>query len=289
MGTEPSATTISTGCKINITLYITGRLDNGYHSLDSIFVPLPVPYDTLHIKQHTGQGLTVECTTVGINLENNTLTTAYARYADKTGFAPALTVHLEKKVPHGAGLGGGSANAAGLLQHLNTINPYPVSQEALVRIASTVGADVPFFLVGKTCHASGIGDVLLPVKNPCQGLWLLLLCSNISISTPWAYAEWDKREKEQKNKVRDLTEGHQTYRHHLASESWLFNSFEEVAFDAHPELKKLKEKLLRQGAVAALMSGSGATLFGLFRSKKIAEKAKKELEELGNVVYQHLL
>ena len=185
--------TVRTGGKINLFLFITGRRENGYHELRSLFTRLPEPVDTLVFRNAEREsGIRVSCSTPGIDLENNTLTKAYARYAEATGFAPAVDVELTKGIPHGAGLGGGSADGAEVLAWLQRQNPKPLPAEELNALAARVGADVPFFLASGGCLAEGIGDILTPVKTEVEGWYCVLVCPAVHVNTAWAYAAWDK-------------------------------------------------------------------------------------------------
>ena len=144
------------GCKVNLTLRITGVRPNGWHELDTVFLPLDEPSDTLRLALRPGGGLALHCAEPGIDPENNTLTKAYRLFAEASGFRPGVEAVLEKGIPHGAGLGGGSADAAALLGWLNARAPEPLSLPELVGLAARIGADVPFFLYNVPCRASGI-------------------------------------------------------------------------------------------------------------------------------------
>ena len=145
------------GCKVNLTLRITGVRPNGWHELDTVFLPLAEPSDTLRLALRPGGGLALHCAEAGIDPENNTLTKAYRLFAEASGFRPGVDAVLEKGIPHGAGLGGGSADAAALLGWLNARAPEPLPLPELVGLAARIGADVPFFLYNVPCRASGIG------------------------------------------------------------------------------------------------------------------------------------
>ena len=151
------------GCKVNLGLRITGLRDNGYHELDSLFWPLPRPCDRLHINETGTSGIVVHCAAPGIDLERNTLTRAYAALAERVPNLPGLEVKLIKGIPTGAGLGGGSSDAAALLHWLNKRLPAPLNDEELAAIALKVGADTPFFLKNTPCRVRGIGEI----KEPC--------------------------------------------------------------------------------------------------------------------------
>ncbi len=237
--------------------------------------------------------------TPDLDLRKNTLTTAYTLFATASGFRPRLRATLIKGVPSGAGLGGGSADAASLLLWLNARAAQAdlaLPPPALADIAAQVGADVPFFLGGKPCRGRGIGtdlDPCDPVNDLGLAGWgLLLLCPAVQVSTPRAYAAYDTWQDS------ILTRSSETdiQRHLLHTGEtgkdrvfWFENSFECPVFQALPELARLKTRLLREGAAAAVMSGSGASLFALFRRSHKAFHVAQRLRESGMVTYCHTL
>lgn len=279
------------GCKINFFLRVTGKRPDGYHTIESLFLPLSAPYDELHIMEESGSGLTLTCSLPELDPQQNTIFKAYALYADATGFAPGLAVHLKKGIPHGAGLGGGSADAAVLLRYLNeraaAKNAKPLTMEQMTALAARVGADVPFFLRSVPALAKGIGDKLTPVPHPVPGWSLVLVCPPVRVSTAWAFSAWDNREK-QGFFLRSLTISGENDRKPIVHGHWLENSFEAVVFRIHPELEELKKQLLVLGADAALMSGTGASVFGLFKQRERARAAAGKLSGAGEVFYQVL-
>jgi len=263
--------TIRTGGKINLFLFITGRRENGYHELATLFVRLPEPQDTLIFRPSShGEGVQVHCDVPGIDPASNTLTKAWRLYAEATGFAPALNVELIKGIPHGAGLGGGSADGAEVLAWLQRHAPEPLCSEKLNEIAARVGADVPFFLQEGPCLAEGIGDKLTPFDPGLNGRYGLLLCPGVHVDTAWAYAAWDAERASF-----PLTEKTKADKYNRSSCQTFYgrNDFETVVFGAHPVLSALKEQLLQCGADIAGMSGSGSSLFGLFQSRELAVRA----------------
>lgn len=266
---------LRSGCKINLGLTITGRRADGYHELDSLFVPLPLPADTLALTPLDDDACRVRCTRADIDPERNTLTKAYAAFRAHGGIPRhGLHVLLTKRVPSGAGLGGGSANAAVLLRWLNARAATPLTREALLAAALNVGADVPFFLYNTPCRVQGIGEKITPCSPDLGGLRLVLVCPDISISTPWAYARYDtlRANREKQKNILTITED-KDYRSHLIVGDKkhnavvpvppLFNSLEEAVFTAFPQLEMIKRQLEAAGAHAA-MSGSGSSVFGLF-------------------------
>lgn len=292
-------TSLRVGCKINLTLRITGVRPDGWHELDTVFVPLREPFDTLRLSPGGGAGLTLGCDVPGIDPADNTLTKAYRLFAEASGFRPAVKATLEKGIPHGAGLGGGSADAAALLGWLNAIAPAPLPVSDLAALAARIGADVPFFLYNVPCRASGIGERLAPCpawleESGVGGASLVLLCPAERVSTPWAYGAWDRWAK---SRPVPLTEGRNEAINHAsqnpsagrASIRWLENSFEPPVFEVFPRLRRLRERLLREGAFAAVMSGSGSSLFGLFRRAEDARRVAEGFREKDVAVHVHAL
>ena len=269
--------TVHTGCKINLFLFITGRLPNGYHELSTLFLPVPQPQDTLVLSPaDRDSGIRVRCSVEGIDAEHNTLTRAYELYAQASNFAPAVDVELFKGIPHGAGLGGGSADGAQVLLWLQRHAPRPLPEDRLYALAARVGADVPFFLRNRPCLAEGIGDRLSEVKSGVEGWSCVLLCPRVKVSTAWAYAAWDAERASF-----SLTEKRKADKNNRSSCQSFYgmNDFEPVVFAAHPSLAALKARLAECGADIAGMSGSGSTLFGLFRDSGRAAQAAEALRK----------
>ena len=266
---------VRTGGKINLYLFITGRRENGYHELDTLFVRLPEPQDTLVFRPAEREsGIRVTCSTPGIDLKKNTLTKSYELYARATGFAPAVDVELVKGIPHGAGLGGGSADGAEVLAWLQRQNPEPMDALQLNALAAGVGADVPFFLARGACFAEGIGDILTPAVAGIGDWSCVLVCPQVHVNTAWAYAAWDAE-----NPSFSLTEKRKADKNNRSSYQCFYgmNDFESAVFAANPVLDELKAQLIQLGADAAGMSGSGSALFGLFHDRERAAQAAEAL------------
>ncbi|HIU18308.1 MAG TPA: 4-(cytidine 5'-diphospho)-2-C-methyl-D-erythritol kinase [Candidatus Avidesulfovibrio excrementigallinarum] len=270
--------TLRSGCKINLGLHIVGVRSDGMHLIDSLFWPLAEPHDELILTPRSDSRIVVRCDG-DIDPEHNTLTRAHARFEALAGGAPGVDVTLVKGVPSGAGLGGGSADAATLLLWLNGQVPQPLPGTALADCAAAVGADVPFFLHACPCRVQGIGERITPMPEltPVLAGWgLLLLCPNVHVSTPWAYGAWDRQQAISENNLtsadsKDRYLAFRTLGASLSRERFaLENDLEEVVFKAHPELERLKASLLEQDAACAAMSGSGSALFGLFPPSRAA-------------------
>jgi len=286
--------TLVAGCKVNLALVVAGRRPDGYHELDTLFLPLPEPHDTLTVTPgRPGSGLTLTCSAPGLAGPDNTVAKAHAAFAARTGLTPDLAVRLDKGVPSGAGLGGGSADAAVLLAHLNALaGDRALAPADLAALAAGVGADVPFFLLNRPARGRGVGEILTPADPGLAGLFLLLLCPPDPVNTGWAYRAWDALPPAQKTPPRGVAEfltwaAGEDKRSPCFFRACLWNSFENAVFPAHPGLRRIKEDLLRRGACGACLSGSGSSLLGLFRDRTQAERAAEAFSEEGLPSFVH--
>lgn len=245
------------GCKINLGLHVIRRRPDGFHDLDTCFYPLPwsdvlewLPSDSLSFG---ATGLPIP----GAPSDNLCLH-AY-RILARTHTLPPAKGHLHKIVPMGAGLGGGSADGAATLRLLNDLFNLRLSTPQLMDYARELGSDCSFFLTPGPARGTGRGDVLEPITLPLKGYYLLLVVPPVHVSTAQAYAGVTP-----KSPVEPLM---QTLQRPV--EEWkdvLVNDFEPSVFARFPELAELKETLYRLGAVYASMSGSGSSIFGIFRA-----------------------
>jgi len=287
--------TLSAPAKINLTLRILGKRADGYHDLESLFVPVPGLADSLEISAAApGGGCLVTPQLADCPPEKNLIFRAWQAYGRQTGFTPDIAVRLTKRIPTGAGLGGGSSDAAAMLRWLQAnAGPAAMAQEALTALAAGIGADVPFFLQHGPALAEGIGDRLTPVALNLSAFTLVLALPNVHISTPWAYAAWDAHAA-QKNSTQPasdcLTTQDSTNKRRVSLSPVLVrNDFEIVVFPNHANLRILKEQLLSLGAVCAVMSGSGAGMASLFRNSGLAGDAAKALRMKGVPVHVETL
>ncbi len=244
--------------KINLGLNVHTKLDNGYHLLQSFFIPVPL-LDILEIVPNEHKNDT-EFTSSGIPISggNNLCEQAY-HLLNKNGELPGVKIHLHKQIPIGAGLGGGSADASFTLNLLNSMFNLNYSTKELEVFAKTLGADCPFFIENTSKFVEGIGEVMTPIStNALKGKTLVLIFPKIYISTQEAYSGIKLQSKVDYSTF-DFTDFN-------AYPKVLHNDFEPHIFKNYPELKYIKETLYNQGAFYASMSGSGSTLFGLFHS-----------------------
>ena len=253
--------------KINFFLEITGKRPDGYHTLSIVFQTISLG-DELVIEPAKDLSLTCSDSTLPVD-ERNLGMKAALRLRQTLKESRGARIHLVKKVPMGAGLGGGSSDAAAVLQALPKLWKREVPPDQLAELAVQLGADVPFFLKGGLCAASGIGEKLIPL-DPLPETWLVLVYPGFGVATKEAYSR--VRLPFQDPQVLDLSR--------VASR--LYNRFENFVFPDHPELPRLKQELLQAGATAALMSGSGSAVFGLARSRTHGEQILAQVQKTYN-------
>ncbi len=265
-----TAVTLRTGCKVNLYLRITGRRLDGMHTIESLFYPMPVPADTLQVEVRQEPGISVSCRLPFLRGPKNILAKAYHAYVAAAGEAPGLVVRLEKRIPVGAGLGGGSSNAAALLSWLEQ-QTQALGWERLRSVAAQVGADVPFFLLGRPAWVSGIGECMETVDLNLDDYVRVIISPRVRVNTAWAYRRWDEAASLLTPRVAPDKEAA------LAKPPVLWNDFEEVVFARFPVIGRIKAAVLASGASACVMSGSGSNLFALFASSRASAAARRSV------------
>lgn len=245
--------------KINLGLSITGKLHTGYHSIESCLYPIPW-CDVLEFIP----GKKISFSSSGIAIpgdeEDNLVLKAYKLLRKDFGL-PELNIHLHKIIPMGAGLGGGSADAAFMLKMLNSEFQLFLDDSVLEDYAAQLGSDCPFFIQNKPAIAIGTGTDLEVFDLDLAGMWMLLIKPEVHISTQEAYANVTPKPNEVDLKALLESKDFSLWREKL------INDFEASIFPNHPVLGKIKEALYQNGAAYAAMSGSGSTLFGLYTEK----------------------
>ena len=244
-------------CKINIGLRVVRKREDGYHDLETIFYPVYGLHDELEVErvddfEFIQEGLAVDCPA-----EDNLIIKCYLRMRKKHPQIGSVRIRFRKNIPFGAGLGGGSSDAAHMAIALNEIFALGLSKEQLAEEVRELGADCPFFIYNTPCYAEGIGDKLSPIPLDLSGLRLVMIKPDCGVSTKEAYAGIKPKGcSELANMAQDRSN-----LFHAA-----YNDFEDTVFVAHPEIGEIKQRLLDAGAVYAAMSGSGSTVFGLFEN-----------------------
>ena len=254
--------------KINLGLNVVRKREDGYHDLETVFYPIPL-CDALEVTEMDANfpsdfpcdlkitGNTIEC-----NEQDNLVVKAYKLLANDFTL-PHVHIHLHKHIPSQAGLGGGSSDAAFMIRLLNEHFKLNIGNVEMERYASMLGADCPFFISAKPSFATGIGNVFSPVEiteNQLHGLHIILVKPNINVTTKDAYAQIIPQSPAKScNEI--VSQSIATWKNQLT------NDFEKSVFEKHPELANIKDTLYKMGAVYAQMSGSGSTIFGIFKSE----------------------
>lgn len=250
------------GCKINLGLSITGVRPDGMHELRTIFYPLACPADEIRLYPSSKPGLELDC--AAIPPQENILFRVWEKFPDRPA---GLRARLFKRIPWGAGLGGGSSDAAIFLKWLDGQSP----ANDIDALAASLGADVPFFLRDRPCLAEGVGEKLAPCEVRLGGCFLVLVWPGVSISSAWAYSAYDGLLRNGLTKTASLT------RNSNFAGLDLKNDLEEPVFAKWPRLAGLKRRLLELGAAAAAMSGGGSSVYGIFSDKSLANAALCEM------------
>jgi len=243
--------------KINLGLLVISNREDGFHNIESVLLPVPF-YDVLEVKIAKEFLLKTYGLPLGIESKKNILFKTWKLLVKKFQIPP-LEIHLLKNIPPGSGLGGGSSNATFLIKEANDFFELRLGTEKMQQFASSVGSDCPFFIQNKPALVTGRGEFLDPFKLSLKSLQLVLLTPGFGISTQEAYSLIVPKASGSLPEI--VSEPIETWRGNL------INDFETPLFAKHPELKTLKEKLYRNGAVYASMSGSGSTIFGLFENQ----------------------
>ena len=249
-------------CKINIGLRVVRKREDGYHDLETIFYPVYGLHDELEVEPaeefaFLQDGLVVDCLPT-----DNLIYKVYKRMQEHFPQIGNVKITFKKNIPFGAGLGGGSSDAAHMAIALNEIFSLGLTREQLAEEVRPLGADCPFFIYNTPCYAEGIGDRLSPITFDLSGLRLVMIKPNCSVSTKEAYAGIVRHPEAAGQIKQALAEGKTL----TDMCPLLINDFEQTVFPLHPEIAEIKQRLLSAGAIYAAMSGSGSTVFGLFQN-----------------------
>ena len=267
----PKKLQFKTPAKINLGLHIHKKREDGFHELETI-LQMVTWFDELQL-EGTCEKVELFCDTPEIPNDETNLVVKAARLLQKhfPGRCAGVNITLKKSIPSGAGLGGGSGNAAGVLLALNHLWDLKISRENLIALSGELGSDVPFFLISPCAIGTGKGEILEPIKNPIN-LYVLMIYPNLPLSTPWVYGNLKLKLTKHKNNISILTNF--LMRSDFAKlGAGLYNDLEPIVFKRYPEILEIKNELLRSGAGGALLSGSGSTVFGIFDNPDLAKKA----------------
>jgi len=273
--------TLSAWAKINLYLDILSRRENGYHNIVSVMQSVGL-FDTVTLTRlPQGSGIRLETNVPGLPCDRRNLAyRAAEKFAAILKAEPDVHITVEKTIPMSAGLAGGSADAAAVIRGLNQLYGMEASREELCRLGATLGADIPFCIVGGAFITEGIGDVLTPCRALSEEQWLVIACGGEGVSTPDAYRALDdlhdyfRTPRKKGAKFAALQSALEAGELGGVREN-MYNIFEEVVLPTHTVAGKLIDSLKSSGAQAAMMSGSGPSVFGLFATEQQAKAASE--------------
>ena len=257
--------------KINLSLKILGRRDDGFHEIETLISPISLA-DKIDIERQS-RWIDFSCDDPTVPASDDNLVVRAAKaFFERTKITFGVTIKLQKRIPHGAGLGGGSSDAAATLRALNQLFETKLSCEELAKIGSTIGSDVPFFLFESAAVCKGRGEIVAPTKLK-RKLSILLCKPAFSVSSGWAYSRWQDSKE-----IPGISYQPQNF-----DGQSLANDLERPVFEKFVFLAQLKAWLLKRAEVgAALMSGSGSTVFAVLREKAdvdlLVRRARAELD-----------
>ncbi len=260
--------------KLNLFLEVLGKRSDGFHEIQSVLQTISLA-DKLVLK--SSKKICLACNLPELSNEDNLALRAAHLLRNFSSF-PGVEIELKKEVPYGAGLGGGSSDAAAALVGLNLLWGLGLTKQELMEVGAKLGSDVPFFLEGGTCLVTGRGEVV--TKLPALSARALLFLPSFSVSTQSVYADFVSF-----NEPLRL----QSFVEKLGKGSWprlLINQLERVVFQRHPLVEKIKEAALAAGADGSLMSGSGPVVFALFSNSQQAQKIKKAWKDFSGEVVE---
>ncbi len=266
---------IQAPAKINLFLEIINKRPDGYHNLESVMHTVSL-FDTLEFTEIKENKIELICVNADLPANRNNLVyRAAEKFKEKYNITAGIKIKLTKNIPMGAGLGGGSSDAAAVLNALNTMWNVNDSLENLEHLASKLGADVPFFLTGGTAKISGIGDIVEKLRSDREYKFVLVK-PNFGVSTAYAYSKvkFPLTNVRKFDKITECFE--QNLLNYENAKDLFFNRFEEFVFGEYPEIKQIKNTLESIGCIS-LMSGSGATVFGLLQGQENLNNVAKVL------------
>ena len=269
--------TIKSPAKVNLFLRVTGRRDDGFHEIYSLFQPISL-YDELTVETSDGDSITVECRAPGVPSGASSSDNLAYRAADlllrEAGLKRAVVIEIKKEIPVGAGLGGGSGNAAAVLMALNELTGARFDGESLREMGAALGSDVPFFIMKSPAIARGRGEILEPITLPAYEY--VLINPGFSVETARIYGNLDLTKCGGDNILSYSVDSPPSPEE---VSGLLVNDLEAVTTALYPEITGLKGLLSDKGATGALMSGSGPTVFGVFPDRAAADCAFEALEK----------
>ncbi|MFH5836306.1 4-(cytidine 5'-diphospho)-2-C-methyl-D-erythritol kinase [Proteiniclasticum sp. C24MP] len=267
--------------KINLSLDIVGKREDGYHLLEMVMQNVDLHDDV--IIEETEEGIVLTCNKGYVPVDERNIAYKAAKLLmDTKGIERGVSIDITKRIPVAAGLAGGSADAAAVLKGMNVLFNLQMSTEELMEVGLKLGADVPYCIVGGTCLCEGIGEIVTPLK-PFSGYSVLLVKPSFGVSTKDAYGSFEldriNKHVDTKKLMKAMEDGDLNGVNYYSR-----NLLENVVLRRYPILKSIKQMLNRNGSAVTLMSGSGPTIYGIFSDVSDAENAAKVLNRNNNEV-----
>ena len=259
--------------KLNLALSINYKRSDGYHDISSIMQEIDL-HDTIEISKNNSKKIHI--ISKGIPVPEDSTNLCYIAadiFFSENNIQERVNITIDKKIPVGGGLGGGSSNASTILKGLSQLFNINPTKELLHHIPQRIGADVAFFNNGGLQYAQGIGDQLTPLHNLMHGFYFLIICPQISISTPWAYGAYKKYLENKLNESNFVPLSDK-----LDFSLW-YNDFEKVVLSTYPEINEIKNMLKRTNTLFASLSGSGSTMFGVYDSLESVTIARNQFKD----------
>ena len=276
--------TLAAPAKINLILRVLGRRSDGYHELETIMHTISLA-DQIHIKP-SSEGIEVRSNSNNIPADQDNLAYRAAElFMEETGVKAGVKIFIEKNIPVGAGLAGGSTDAAAVLKALNHIFQSKLDDKELQSMAAAIGSDVAFCLQDGTAIARGRGELLTWLDDRGPMLNLVLVVPDFQVSTAEVYQAYEVGYDHQKIDIETFVDAWRN-RDVLRIAQYIYNDLEKVSITKHNKIKQIKTDLKRMGAVNALMSGSGPAVFGIFVDQKTAKDAANAMRKICRQVYQ---
>jgi 4-diphosphocytidyl-2-C-methyl-D-erythritol kinase len=275
---------LRTPSKINLFLKVTGKRNDGYHNLETVFLPLSNIFDTIKLKIAEQEGIKIISSPEDIPCNKSNLCyKAAEQYALKTRISPKWEIHIDKQIPVSAGMGGGSSDAAAVLLLLQNLYNSPMKKKELSFLAVKIGADVPFFLDPVPSTGYGIGDILKPIEVNCN-FYILICASQFPVTAAWAYKNMVKPGICEKFNIDELISSLMSGDINTVLK-FVKNDLAPALYNKFPILSILRDDLISFGAKTAEITGSGPTLFSICKDKSDADKiAVKMVKKYGSAL-----
>jgi len=277
---------INAPAKINLYLDILAKRNDGYHELETVFMPVFNVTDTVEVSLlNEGQGVDFKCNNEFLcSIDDNICLRAVDLFSQAIGLSVDCSIKLTKNIPIAAGLGGGSSDAAAVLKGLNELTGSNLSKTQLLDLARELGADVPFFINPQPAFATGIGDVLCPLKSDIPEFQVVIINPRVPVSTRWAFSQLSEEYFSKGISLNKFLEK-------ILSPSFngwtdcIYNIFDDLIFNKFPLCCLLREHAIRAGADSLHVSGSGSSLFAVCSGQTTADNVRKALlAHFGNAV-----